>query len=159
LENYVLFATIDEQWKEHLHALDGLKEGIGLRSYAQKDPLIEYKREAFDMFTDLLERINRLSLERLFRAQVAPAPPEIVRGRERGLQEIHKSTDGYGVGAAARAAGVAQKSTGVPPPRRQSPLSGAPPKSKTIVKGKKVGRNDPCPCGSGKKYKNCCGRK
>ena len=155
LEHYVLFATIDEQWKEHLHALDGLKEGIGLRSYAQKDPLIEYKREAFEMFTGLLDRINTLSLERLFRAQVAPAPPDAIRERERGVQEIHKTTGGYGAGAAAEAAGVTRGRANIPPPRRQ----GAPPRGTTIVKGEKVGRNDPCPCGSGKKYKNCCGRK
>ena len=145
LERYVLLMTIDEQWRENLYALDGLKEGIGLRSYAQKDPLIEYKREAFGLFTELLDRIDRIALERLFRAQIAPPPPDA--RREGNIREVHQTKNGYGVSSAGGQSGRPN----VPPPRRA--------KAKPIYKGKKVGRNDPCPCGSGKKYKNCCGRR
>ncbi len=159
LERYVLLHTIDEQWKEHLYALDGLKEGISLRAYGQKDPLIEYKREAFGLFTELLDRINRLALERLFRAQVAPPPPQTLREAAAArLREVHRETDGYGAGAAARAAGIVEGATGGPR-RAPMPSQQGIPKPKTVVSDKKVGRNDPCPCGSGKKYKNCCGKR
>ncbi len=157
LERFVLLRTIDEQWKEHLHALDGLKEGISLRAYAQKDPLIEYKRDAFEMFTELLEKINTLAIERLFRAQVLPNPPEGASRAGGGYRETHRSADGYGVGAVEGSGSAARENSNIPPPSRR----GAPkkrPAGTPIVKGKKVGRNDPCPCGSGKKYKNCCGK-
>ncbi len=142
LERFVLLMTIDGEWRENLYALDGLKEGIGLQSYAQKDPLIEYKREAFELFSDLLERINKTALERLFKTQVVPAPAPI--RREERLREMHSSKEGYGVGSAGQGE--------IPPPRPQRP------RPATVVKDDKIGRNDPCPCGSGKKYKNCCGR-
>ncbi len=148
LERYIFLMTIDGQWRENLYSLDGLKEGIGLRSYAQKDPLIEYKREAFELFSDLLDNINHLALERLFRAQIAP--PEPARGIRRDrIREVHRSKDGYGVSASREGSGKSN----IPPPRR-----GGGTRQPSIPKGKKVGRNDPCPCGSGKKYKNCCGR-
>jgi len=131
LERLATLQVIDERWKEHLYELDQLKEGIGLRAYGQKDPLVEYKREAFDMFLDLLDRINQEVLEVIFKAQIrpliAPSQPEEVR-------ELHPRALGF----------VSPPSpTGKPTPVRVR---------------KKVGRNDPCPCGSGKKYKNCCGR-
>lgn len=149
IERYILLRTIDEQWKEHLYALDGLKEGINLRAYGQKDPLIEYKREAFDMFTELLDSINRLAIERLFRVQLAPPPKETPA--QRNYREVHRGKEGYGVRA--------EGGSNIPPP---SPQPGSrppgPAKPQTVVKGDKVGRNDPCPCGSGKKFKKCCGK-
>ncbi len=149
LERYILLRTIDEQWKEHLYALDGLKEGINLRAYGQKDPLIEYKRDAFEMFTELLDNINRLAIERLFRAQVTPQPQE---SRPGNYREVHRGKEGYGV----RAAGNGSE---IPAPKPQPGVRRPGiPKPKTVVKGEKVGRNDPCPCGSGKKYKKCCGK-
>lgn len=148
LERYVLLRTIDEQWKEHLYAMDGLKEGINLRAYGQKDPLIEYKKNGFELFGELLARINKLSLERLFRIQVAPMPsPQPTRDPR--LRAVHQSAgDGYGVRApAGQVGGQSQAPTAV--------LA----KPRPFIKGKEPGRNDPCPCGSGKKYKACCGRK
>ncbi len=141
LERFILLRTIDEQWKEHLYGLDGLKEGINLRAYGQKDPLIEYKREAFDMFTELLEDINRLAIERLFRAQIAPQPMQ--RQAPRTYREIHRGTEGYGVRA---------------PGEDGQPAPPTAPRPRSAISAPKVGRNDPCPCGSGKKFKKCCGK-
>lgn len=150
IERYILLRTIDEQWKEHLYALDGLKEGINLRAYGQKDPLIEYKRDAFEMFTELLENINRLAIERLFKVRVAPQPQEL-SPQESKYREVHREKGGYGVTAKGEGPKIPQPK---PQPRRPT---GAP-KPKTVVKDEKIGRNDPCPCGSGKKYKKCCGK-
>jgi len=153
LERFILLRTIDEQWKEHLYSLDGLKEGISLRAYAQKDPLIEYKREAFGMFTELLDRINRLAIERLFRAQVGPAPTQ-TEAQRKNYREMHRSKDGYSV----RGSGAGTEGSGnIPPPKRRPQNPGGR-NLQPIVKDEKIGRNDPCPCGSGKKYKKCCGK-
>lgn len=149
LERFVLLMTIDGQWRENLYALDSLKEGIGLRSYAQKDPLVEYKREAFELFADLLDRINRTSLERLFKAQIAPPSPQ-AHQREQNIREVHSTKAGYGVSASGQGATI--------PPPQQRGQSRKPNAKAPIIKEEKVGRNDLCPCGSGKKYKNCCGR-
>ncbi|MBN2541421.1 preprotein translocase subunit SecA [bacterium] len=146
LERYVLLGTIDEKWKEHLYFMDDLKEGISLMSYAQKDPLVEYKRSAYEAFVELLDNINQQALERLFKTRV------LSRREERptqGVQTSHQSVSAYERGASGEAqpAGVVQGGRPSPPPgRKQQPL-----------RVKKVGRNDPCPCGSGKKYKKCCG--
>ncbi|RMG01621.1 MAG: hypothetical protein D6726_09170 [Nitrospirae bacterium] len=126
LEKIVMLQVVDAQWKDHLLAMDHLKEGIGLRGYGQKDPLVEYKREAFEVFAEMTERIKREILTRLFRIQV------------RTEEEAEKLSE-----------------------RRRTPLilnrgSGTE-TSKPVKKVKKVGRNEPCPCGSGKKYKKCCG--
>jgi preprotein translocase subunit SecA len=127
LEKVVMLQVVDTQWKDHLLAMDHLKEGIGLRGYGQKDPLVEYKREAFDMFVDMTERIKTEILTRLFRIQV------------RTEDEAEKVSA-----------------------RRKTPLilsrgGGDGERTKPVKKTKKVGRNEPCPCGSGKKYKKCCG--
>jgi preprotein translocase subunit SecA len=131
LERMFLLSTIDALWKDHLLSMDHLKEGIGLRGYAQKDPLKEYQREGFDLFSDLVFRIKEESLKRLFHVKV------------------HREEEG--------------KAAAPPPiaPRRVDlsggDLSRAGQTTQRHVK-KKVGRNDPCPCGSGKKYKKCCGQ-
>src|SRR5881409_3879190 len=158
LERYIILNAIDRLWQEHLYAMDALREGVYLRGYAQKDPLIEYKTEAYDMFVELMANIKHEVLNNLFRStsnlqafenflatlpqfllrEHAPAAPTAgapVRGRQ--LQPV---------GAMAAAAGDgdgAGEMTLDLPIRRSMP---------------KVGRNEPCPCGSGKKYKNCCGR-
>ena len=131
LEKVVMLRTIDTLWKDHLLAMDGLREGIGLRGYGQKDPLIEYKREAFDMFANMIDRMKQDVLAHLFRVQVVQGerPSPVVGGTRR------------------------------PPAlklnRGEEPAEGA---AQTIRRtGEKVGRNDPCPCGSGKKYKKCHG--
>ena len=124
LERMVFLHTIDSRWKDHLYAMDSLREGIGLRGYGQRDPIVEYKREAYAMFEDLIERIKEEVSELIFKVQISREP----------VQERYH-------------------------PRPSPALVGTRVKdSNKIGKKKKVGRNDPCPCGSGKKYKYCCGR-
>lgn len=129
LERIIMLQTVDNLWKDHLLSMDHLKEGIGLRSYAQQDPLIVYKREAFAMFQEMIDRIKEETLKILFRVQLAPSAgvDDIVQPEEQELSFSH----GNGQAAAKK------------PHKREAA---------------KVGRNDPCPCGSGKKYKKCCGR-
>ena len=130
LERVVMLQTVDNLWKDHLLSMDHLKEGIGLRGYAQQDPLIVYKKEGFALFQELIERIKSETLEILFRIQLA---------EPQGLKELQKEQDQELTYSGGEASEPAKKK----PQRRTS---------------KKVGRNDPCPCGSGKKYKKCCGQ-
>jgi preprotein translocase subunit SecA len=135
-ERHILLQIIDGAWKDHLLAMDHLKEGIGLRAYGQRDPLVEYKRESFEMFSQMKERIENDVVRFLFRLE--PMTEE-ERARE---EERRKREQEQVFAAASRAkAGVSARG-GV----------------QTVQKKKgKVGRNDPCPCGSGKKYKKCHG--
>jgi preprotein translocase subunit SecA len=127
LERYILLQSLDNQWKDHLLSMDHLKEGIGLRGYGQRDPLREYQKEAYEMFADLMERIKAEALAFLFHIRVT-SEEEVAQAAPKE-QEMQMSHGGEG------------KS-----------------KDQTVVrKEKKVGRNAPCPCGSGKKYKKCCG--
>jgi len=141
LERMVLLHTIDSQWKDHLRSMDYLKEGIGLRGYGQRDPLVEYKREAYGMFEDLISGIKKEVSEFMFKVEIAKEP-----SLERvlvGEPQVSQVVPG----------GVSQR-------RRDNNFGRAQAKSVPYQKRKlKVGRNDPCPCGSGKKYKYCCGRK
>ncbi|MCK4940755.1 SEC-C domain-containing protein, partial [candidate division WOR-3 bacterium] len=132
LLRFVLLGTVDSKWRDHLYALDALREGISLRAYGQKDPLVEYKRESFKMFDDLQRDLARDASGLVFRAQ----PRREARQPQR-TQEYKPSA-----GAQPRAGG----------PRAPERAGAA------VATQKKVGRNDPCPCGSGKKYKKCCGR-
>lgn len=124
LERFVYMTTIDSLWKDHLLTMDHLREGIGLRGYAQRDPLVEYKKEAFALFEDLLERIKENVIQRIFWARIAKERRESISMPRRAFQFNRPSAP-----------------------------------TATITRDKKkVGRNDPCPCGSGKKYKKCCGK-
>jgi len=135
-ERQILLNTLDRLWKDHLHAMDALREGVRLRGYAQKDPKIEYAREGYGMFEEMNVRVDEQVAEQLFKITISeealerpPAPPRPA--------------------PAAMAPGSAiERRPGAAP----GPVAGVPPK-----KVGKVGRNDPCPCGSGKKYKKCCG--
>jgi preprotein translocase subunit SecA len=131
LERRILLDVVDAQWKDHLLSLDHLKEGINLRGYGQKDPLVEFKREAFTLFDDLMDRIDKESVRFLFLMQ--PARPEEeakqIERRQRQQQQNLQFQAG--------------------PAQAEAP--------KPVRSGAKVGRNDPCPCGSGKKYKKCHG--
>ncbi len=148
LERYVLLQVIDDYWKDHLNQLVLLRSGIGLRSYGQRDPLIEYKAESFRMFQELLESIERDSARLFFRAELAVRPePEAPRPEQ--MKASHESMDYLG-GTGEQAAPAAGPGGVVPPP---APGGGRPQQREAP----KVGRNDPCPCGSGKKYKKCCG--
>jgi len=133
IEKWVCLSTLDQLWMDYLDALVDLREGIGLRGYAQRDPLIEYKNEAFMMFEKLMVGIDNQIVQRIFKVYVAQAP------RQTALQQ-----------AAQRA--VYQAGGGQLGSAR---LEG---RNQLIRKSPKIGRNDPCPCGSGKKYKKCCGR-
>jgi len=120
---------VDNLWKDHLLSMDHLKEGIGLQGYAQQDPLFVYKKEAFEMFQDLISRIKEETLQILFRIQLSDAS----EASEMSQPDEQEMTFSHGD------EGQQKKK-----PVRRS--------------GEKIGRNDPCPCGSGKKYKKCCGR-
>jgi len=135
LEKYFLITTIDALWKEHLLTLDHLRESVGLRGYGQKDPLQEYKKEAFHLFVELMRRIKEITLSYLFRV-------EIDREETISEEEMLKSS-----GESKR---LEYKRGDLFEEKKEA-------KNKPIRK-RKIGRNDPCPCGSGKKYKKCCGR-
>ncbi|MEP6740929.1 MAG: preprotein translocase subunit SecA [bacterium] len=137
-ERIIMLNIIDAQWKDHLLSLDHLKQGIGLVGYGQKDPLVEYKKQSFDMFQEMLDRIDTSTIRSLFNLQVvAEQPPEAIRQR-RPARSTSMTFTGPNQGAAA-----AGEEAG---------------KVKTVVRDQpKVGRNEPCPCGSGKKYKKCHG--
>jgi preprotein translocase subunit SecA len=137
-ERIIMLNIIDAQWKDHLLSLDHLKQGIGLVGYGQKDPLVEYKKQSFDMFQEMLDRIDTSTIRSLFNLQVvAEQPPETIRQR-RPARSTSMTFTGPNQGAAA-----AGEEAG---------------KVKTVVRDQpKVGRNEPCPCGSGKKYKKCHG--
>jgi preprotein translocase subunit SecA len=172
LERRIILDVVDSQWKDHLLSLDHLKEGIGLRGYGQKDPLVEFKKEAFVLFEDMMARIDNETIRYLFHIQVqqneqplqggpgqAPPPPQAIRPR-----------------AGAAVASAAARASEPPPQRlpafaremerkqerqqkelqyQTGPAQAEAPKP--VRAGAKVGRNDPCPCGSGKKYKKCHG--
>jgi preprotein translocase subunit SecA len=143
---YVLLHTIDEKWMDHLHELDYLKEGIHFRSYAQKDPLVEYKKEAFGLFASLNETIDKDALTAYFHARIAL---DRKRRDTSATKAVHQETAHYGVGQEGMGSTSATSAA----------LKTAPPTTPQVREAEKVGRNDPCPCGSGKKYKKCHGAK
>lgn len=149
LEKYVSLRTIDENWRDHLYAMDQLKEGINWRAYGQKDPLLEYKGEAFDAFVEVLENINHETLKLCFKAQLWAPPVESRQVRRpQPFQMVHQDSLGMGLAAApAEESSLNQNLGSENQPRKRIP----------VQVGPKVGRNDPCPCGSGKKYKKCHG--
>ncbi|ADL08445.1 preprotein translocase subunit SecA [Thermosediminibacter oceani] len=122
LEKVIMLKVVDQKWMDHIDAMDQLREGIGLRAYGQRDPLVEYKIEGYEMFQEMIKSIQEDTLRYLFRVQLKTAPQR--REVARNLSYSHGDGE----------------------------------KPQPVRKGAKVGRNDPCPCGSGKKYKKCCGR-
>ena len=148
LERMVFLQMIDSKWKDHLYAMDSLREGIGLRAYGQRDPLVEYKREAFDMFSQMISSIREETVEAIFKLQAAK--PERFKGAfSVSAQElIHPEAVKFERPQEEEV--VDEGIAGVMPPKVSlQPVQSTQPK---------VGRNDPCPCGSGKKYKKCHGR-
>jgi preprotein translocase subunit SecA len=118
IERILLLRVVDQKWMAHIDAMDQLRQGIGLRAYGQRDPIIEYRREGFDMFEEMICDIQQDTVTMLFHVKVTTKPE-----------------------------------------RREAPKEITPPPKKALdSSGNKVGRNAPCPCGSGKKYKNCCGK-
>ncbi len=117
IERIILLRVVDEKWMAHIDAMDQLRQGIGLRAYGQRDPIIEYRNEGFDMFEEMVREIQQDTLTMLFHVKLTSKPQQ-----------------------------------------REAPKAVEPPKKVLDASGNKVGRNSPCPCGSGKKYKNCCGQ-
>ena len=147
-EKAVMLQVLDHQWKEHLQAMDHLRQGIHLRGYAQKNPKQEYKRESFEMFTAMLDRIKQDALGVMTRVEVRTEEDvEAVEAQRRQAAEMEFQH--------APAGTLTDK-----PPMPAAPASKAEAEEHTpfVRDGRKVGRNEPCPCGSGKKYKQCCGK-
>ena len=144
LERYAMLSVIDHKWKEHLREMDDLKEGIGLRAYGQKDPLVEYKGEAFKLFMSLLDEIRNDVVS--FAFKFFPQAPDEVQQRRRQpagrITESKQSTTNIGYRGGGSQQGQASRAGKLQP----------------VKTAEKVGRNSPCPCGSGKKYKHCHGR-
>jgi preprotein translocase subunit SecA len=176
LERRIILDVVDSQWKDHLLSLDHLKEGIGLRGYGQKDPLVEFKKEAFVLFEDMMARIDNETIRYLFHIQMQQAerhPDEMQTRPESQQAGLPRRASGGAQAAVASAAARASESEPQRLPevarqieRRQQrqqkdlqyqtgPAQAEAPKP--VRAGAKVGRNDPCPCGSGKKYKKCHG--
>jgi preprotein translocase subunit SecA len=151
LERHLYLYTVDEHWRDHLYELDHLKGGIGLRAYGQRDPLIEYKKEAYSLFETLMREVREDFVQRLFRVQLAPEAMRQIEQKPRvprRMQEHHAETQAFS-GVAPRRDAAAEE-----PAAAQTP-GGRPGAAPVVRSGPRVGRNDPCPCGSGKKYKKC----
>ena len=153
-ERFIMLHIVDAQWKDHLHAMDHLKQGIGLRGYGQRDPLIEYKKESFSLFEEMWDRIERETVRLLFILKgIRAAPrPEPVRRPPLTLS-AGPAPAGAATAAGAGIAAVAPGGGGFRPAAPSPPRGGRAIPVRSGVK--KVGRNEPCPCGSGKKYKKC----
>ena len=170
-ERIIMLSVLDQQWKDHLLSMDHLREGIGLRGYGQHDPLVEYKRESFDMFEAMMERFEEETVRYLYLMQV------IERRDDGGAYSSGGPVDG-GTQGPCLFPGMAERcgssavachdlhgrhGSGVPAAQAARTRPGAHGGRRSrrpvqqVVRGDKVGRNDPCPCGSGKKYKKCCG--
>ncbi len=132
VERYIMLQTLDYLWKDHLLNMDHLREGVGLRGYAQKDPLYEYKKDGFDMFSSIVTRFNEEVCEKLFKVQPV-SDVDMKRMEEKRKKEEEKMVLGRGEDQGDEV-------------------------KQPVRRGKKIGRNDPCPCGSGKKYKKCHGK-
>jgi len=163
-ERMVWLSVIDQQWKDHLLSMDHLKEGIGMRAYGQKDPLIEYKKEGFQLFQEMMDRIEDETVRFLFFLQ-----PAVERARPYAEEQWTSGGDGDASAGGSEDRKAAQSSfvdlTRNIQRKKERELemlqfaggeASSAPKAQ-VIKGAKVGRNDPCPCGSGKKYKKCCG--
>jgi preprotein translocase subunit SecA len=145
LERMVFLQIIDTKWKDHLYAMDSLREGIGLRAYGQRDPLVEYKREAFNMFGEMIAGIENDSVEAVFKLKARE--PEKFKGVFSSVSKelLHPEA-------------VRMQKPGIDNEDPEAQEEDSSLVNKTVrLSQPKVGRNDPCPCGSGKKYKKCCG--
>ena len=179
ITRWIMLNVIDNKWKDHLYDLDHLKASITYRGWGQKDPLVEYKKEAYDMFVDLMGDLRGTLTNHFFRAQIAPPsgqPSNAFRGARIGAPggPVHRGgvTSGQrpavdrttGVSSRARADAGANAGVGVPAggvAQRRDLVTNrgeSQPRAQQARATKEPGRNDPCPCGSGKKYKKCHGR-
>ncbi len=156
VEKQIMLRQLDFHWKEHLAAMDHLRQGIGLRSYAQKNPKQEYKREAFDMFGEMIEQVKHDTISILCRIRVQSEDDleAMAERRRRAEQMKFQHAEASALGAPAQAGGGQAQAGGGQAAPRQAP----PPQTPFVRDTRKVGRNEPCPCGSGKKFKQCHGK-
>jgi len=145
IERLALLQIIDAKWKDHLYAMDNLREGISLRAYAHRDPLIEYQHESFNMFQEMYDSISQEALQAIFKVQTISKEEMKSIFMSLPQQQIHSEFSSISEARAAKEKTELKSET----PQPQAP---------TPKTTEKVGRNDPCPCGSGKKYKKCCGK-
>lgn len=162
IQKIIMLQVIDNRWKAHLRVIDELREGISLRAYAQRDPLLAYKHEGYQAFQSMLSFVKREILSYLFRVQIAKSPHPVSSEMPQPEQVTysHKTFDQFDTAGVQK---TAEPQPLIPSPEIQgiriAPHPEAPqPAPQPYVSKEKVGRNDPCPCGSGKKYKKCCGR-
>ena len=165
-ERMIMLQFLDTQWKDHLLSMDHLKEGIGLRGYGQKDPLVEYKKESFVLFQAMMVRFEEETVRFLFQLQPGTAPradaqPAVLapdEGQDEGGGEQPVAV-GVGAGSSIEdfTRDVRRKKQRELAQVRMAGAGAGKAEVKQVIRGEKVGRNDPCPCGSGKKYKKCCG--
>ena len=155
IERFVMLRVVDQKWMDHLDAMDDLRDGIGLRAYGQRDPLVEYKIEAFNMFEDMIRAIREDTVRYLYHVSVAQRPREV------RVAAATKAAAGQFAGGDKTPSGgrtVVAVAAGKGAPANAATAAGQAAGQPYIRPGKKIGRNDPCPCGSGKKYKNCHGK-
>jgi preprotein translocase subunit SecA len=169
-ERMIMLSVLDSQWKDHLLSMDHLKEGIGLRGYGQHDPLVEYKRESFDMFEEMMKRFQEDTVRYLYLMQILERPgtgPEAgaIAAEEAGLSMPRPGGNGDGRPRRPIATSVDDLEEAFQRKKKreleEARMAGGgeyQPVQQVVRSGAKVGRNDPCPCGSGKKYKQCHGR-
>jgi len=152
VERYTILQAIDKLWQEHLYEMDSLRHSIGLRAHGQRDPLLEYKAEAFKIFDELMVNVKTEICHNVFRsASSLMAFENFLRNAPQ--QTLHQNTSAFG--GTSTGTGQAKASDVV---SEAANAAEAAAKARPVRTGPKVGRNDPCPCGSGKKYKNCCGK-
>jgi len=152
VERFTILSAIDRLWQEHLYEMDSLRYSIGLRGYGQRDPLIEYKAEAFKIFDELMVNIKTQICHNIFRSASSMLAFENFL-KNVPQQTLHQSASAFGGGTAAADPSGKKASDVV-----SEAAAAVAEKAKPVRTGPKVGRNDPCPCGSGKKYKHCCGK-
>jgi preprotein translocase subunit SecA len=158
MERHIILQAIDTHWQEYLRNMDTLRQGVGLRAYGQRDPLVEYKHEAYAMFSDLMDKIKLDVTTRLFRSATSAAAFKSFLANLPQMY-VHNEVATLGRGAPARQpVGVAAGAPSGPPGAEAAMQAALNSRQTPVRRGEpKVGRNDPCPCGSGKKYKKCCG--
>jgi len=147
MERWSMLEAIDRLWREHLYAMDSLRSSIGLRAYGQKDPLIEYKVEAKDMFDELMANIKSEICRNIFRTTTS----------QQAFEDFNRTVS-YSNAADTDQAGFSAQLSALADEAMADEEMEEAPRATPVRAGPKVGRNDPCPCGSGKKYKKCCGR-
>jgi len=157
LARFLMLSIVDRLWKEHLYNMDALREGIFLRAYGQKDPLVEYKKEGFDMFADMMASVKEDVVGGVFRMTFSPAAMRKAAEELERQQYIHREVSAFRAAEAEGELAMAGVAAGPEVSYSSSGEAEQPVKKPFVRKERKVGPNEPCPCGSGRKFKKCCG--